>query len=111
MSETTGKTVVSLLENHVDHVITTVKNLRDEKHELEAEIVRLNNDVIQRDAKIQELENLNADLRDEAEKEREEIRQQLKGLMSGLKDPDAETENASETPEENEAEVMFKANS
>ena len=52
MSEATGKNVVSLLEEHVDLAISTVKKLRDEKLELEAEIARLNSDVLQRDAKV-----------------------------------------------------------
>ncbi len=117
MSETTGNTVVSLLEQHVDHAISTVKKLREDKLELEAEITRLNNDVIQRDAKIQELEKLNSDMREAselariaAEEEREGIRKHLEGLMAGLAEPEATSENADETSDNNEAEVMFKAN-
>ncbi len=117
MSETTGKTVVTLLEEHVDHAISTVKKLREEKFELEAEIARLNSDVIQRDAKIEDLEKLNSDMREAselarlaAEKEREEIRQQLTGLMAELAEPEGIEENSDETSQSNEAEVMFKAN-
>lgn len=117
MSETTGNTVVSLLEQHVDHAISTVKKLREDKLELEAEITRLNNDVIQRDAKIQELEKLNSDMREAselarlaAEEEREGIRKHLQGLMAGLAEPEGASENADETSDNKEAEVMFKAN-
>lgn len=117
MSETTGKNVVSLLEEHVDLAISTVQNLRDEKVKLETEIARLNSDVLQRDAKIQELEKLNSDLKEASElarlaseEERAEIRQQLEGLMAGLAEPDRTAANASEKPGKTENEVMFKAN-
>lgn len=117
MSETTGNTVVSLLEEHVDHAISTVKKLREDKLELEAEITRLNNDVIQRDAKIEELEKLNSDMREAselarlaAEEEREGIRKHLEGLMAGLAEPEGTAESVDETSENKEAEVMFRAN-
>ena len=110
--------MVSLLEEHVDLAITTVKKLRDEKLELEAEIARLNSDVLQRDARIQELENLNSDLREASEltrlateEERAGIRRQLEGLMTGLVEPDGTSEDTDETSENSETEVMFKANS
>ena len=117
MSETTGKNVVSLLEEHVDHAISTVKKLRDEKLELEAEIARLNSDVIQREARIQELETLNNELREASElarlateEERSDIRKQLEELMSGLAEPEATSENSGESPTNTEAEVEFTAN-
>ncbi len=116
MSETTGKNVVSLLEEHVDLAIKTVKKLRDQKLELEAEIARLNSDVIQRDARIQELENLNSEMREAAEltrtnteDERAEIRRQLEGLMEGLAEPDETSESTDDTPDKDEVEVKFKA--
>lgn len=118
MSETTGKNVVSLLEEHVDLAISTVNKLRDEKLELETEIARLNSDVLQRDARIQELENLNSELREASElarlateEERAGIRKQLEGLMAGLNEPDGASESADETSEDSEAEVTFRANS
>lgn len=117
MSETTGKNVVSLLEEHVDLAISTVKKLRDEKLQLETEIERLNSDVMQRDARIQELEQLNSEMREEAEltrlateEERTGIRRQLEGLMAELKEPDGTSENADETESDTEAEVTFTAN-
>ena len=116
MSETTGKNVVSLLEEHVDHAISTVKKLREEKLALEAEIVQLNSDVNQRDARIQELEDLNSEMREASElarvaseKEREEIRKQLTGLMAGLAEPEEAEEKSDETAENDEAGVVFKA--
>ena len=115
MSETTGKNVVSLLEEHVDHAISTVKRLRDEKLELEAEISRLNSDVIQRDARIQELENLNSEMleaselaRQATEEERAGIRRQLEGLMEGLSEIDGDSENATESENSTEGELTFK---
>ncbi len=117
MSETTGENVVSLLEEHVDLAISTVKALRDEKLALEAEIARLNSDVIQRDARIQELENLNSEMREASEltrltteEERAGIRKQLEGLMAGLNEPDGTSENADESEENVENELTFKAN-
>ncbi|MCE2403488.1 hypothetical protein J4G08_21810 [Candidatus Poribacteria bacterium] len=118
MTEATGKNVVSLLEEHVDLAISTVKKLRDEKLELEAEIARLNSDVLQRNAKIQELENLNSDLREASElarlateEERAGIRQQLEGLMAGLVEPDVTSEATDATASNSEDEVLFKAQS
>jgi predicted nucleic acid-binding Zn-ribbon protein len=118
MTEATGKNVVSLLEEHVDLAISTVKKLRNEKLELEAEVARLNSDVLQRDAKIQELESLNSDLRETSElarlateEERAGIRKQLEGLMAGLNEPDGTSGDTDETSEKSETEVMFKANS
>lgn len=118
MSETTGKNVVSLLEEHVDLAISTVKTLRDEKLALEAEIARLNSDVIQRDARIQELENLNSEMREASElarlateEERAGIRRQLEGLMAGLNEPEGTSENADESENNAENELTFKASS
>ena len=117
MSETTGKNVVSLLEEHVDHAISTVKTLRDEKLELQAEIARLNSDVIQRDAKIQELETLNNEMQEASElarlateEERSGIRRQLVDLMQGLAEPESTSEKNDETSTNSEAEVEFTAN-
>ncbi len=116
MSETTGKNVVSLLEEHVDLAISTVKKLRDEKLALEAENARLNSDVVQRDAKIQELENLNSELKETSElarlateEERAGIRKQLEGLMAGLAEPDGTSGATDATSRSSEDEVMFKA--
>lgn len=110
MSETTGKNVVSLLEEHVDHVISTVKTLRDDKLQLEVEIARLNSDLIQRDARIQELETQNNELREASEEERTRIRKQLEELMDGLAEPDATSDDSDESPTNTEAEVKFTAN-
>lgn len=91
MSESFEQNIVSLLEDHVELAISTVQKLRAEKLELEAEIARLNNDVLQRDAKIQELETHNSELEEELNlerlattQERSEIRERLEGLMAVL---------------------------
>ena len=95
MSESFEQSIVSLLEDHVELAISTVQKLRAEKLELEAEIARLNNDVLQRDAKIQELETHNSELAEELNleklattQERSEIRERLEGLMAVLETPD-----------------------
>lgn len=110
MSETTGKNVVSLLEEHVDRAISTVKNLRDEKLELEAEIARLNSDVIQRDEKIQELETHINEMQEESEEERTGIRRQLEELMECFAEPESTSEKTDGTPTNTEVEVEFSAN-
>ncbi len=91
MSEAFEQSIVALLEERVELAISTVQQLRAEKLELEAEIARLNNDVLQRDARIQELEDLNGDLtaeldseRSATSEERSEIRERLAGLMDVL---------------------------
>ena len=85
------QSIVSLLEERVELAISTVQQLRADKLELEAEIARLNSDLLQRDAQIQDLEDRNSDLREEldserlaASDERSEIRERLEGLMDVL---------------------------
>jgi len=85
------QSIVSLLEERVELAISTVQQLRTEKLELEAEIARLNSDLLQRDAQIQDLEDRNSDLREELDaeraatsNERSEIRERLEGLMDVL---------------------------
>ena len=53
MSDALEQSIVSLLEERVELAISTVQELRAEKLELEAEIARLNSDLLQRDAQIQ----------------------------------------------------------
>ena len=110
MSEVTDQSIVSLLEERVELAISTVQALRTEKLELEAEIARLNNDLLQRDAQIQDLEDHNSDLRAELDSERaatsderSEIRERLEGLMDVLIDSD-------ESPIDTVHEVTFEAN-
>jgi len=85
------QSIVSLLEERVELAISTVQQLRTDKLELEAEIARLNGDLLQRDAQIQDLEDRNSDLREELDaeraatsNERSEIRERLEGLMDVL---------------------------
>ena len=114
MSETSGKNVVSILEEHVEHAISTVKTLRDQKLGLETEIARLNNDLMQRDAKIQELETQISEMketselaRQASEEERAGIRRQLEGLMQGLAEPDGNESQVEEILGNSENEVTF----
>ena len=95
MSESFEQNIVTLLEDHVELAISTVQQLRTEKLELEAEIARLNNDVLQCNAKIQELETRNSKLDEElnlerlgTSQERTEIRERLEGLMAVLSPSD-----------------------
>lgn len=100
MSETLEKNVVTLLEEHVEHAISTVQVLREEKRELEAEVERLNSDLQQRDARIQELESQKRNLEETAEQdrlateeERSGIRKKLEALMAGLEEPNEGSDN------------------
>ena len=103
------QSIVALLEERVELAISTVQRLRAEKLELEAEIARLNSDLLQRDAQIQDLEGRNSDLREEldsertsASDERSEIRERLEGLMDVLIASD-------EDPVNTEDEIIFEA--
>lgn len=91
MSESFEQSIVSLLEEHVELAISTVQQLRAEKLDLEADIARLNSDVLQRDAQIQELENRNSELNEELNlerstttQERADVRERLESLMDVL---------------------------
>ena len=104
MSESFEQSIVSLLEEHVELAISTVQQLRAEKLDLEAEIARLNSDVLQRDAQIQELENRNSDLNAELDlersttaQERADVRERLENLMDVLA---ASNESATDTGDE-----------
>lgn len=110
MSETFEQSIVSHLEEHVELAISTVQKLRAEKLELEAEIARLNNDVLQRDTKIQALETHNSELEEElnlerlsTSQERSEIKERLEGLMNVLA-----ASNETEEPETGD-EIAFTA--
>ena len=110
MSETFEQSIVSHLEEHVELAISTVQKLRAEKLELEAEIARLNNSVLQRDTKIQELETHNSDLEEElnlerlgTSQERSEIKERLEGLMNVLA-----ASNETEAPDTGD-EIAFTA--
>ena len=94
------QSIVSLLEERVELAISTVQQLRTNKLELEAEVARLNNDLLQRDAQIQDLEDRNSDLREELDaertatsNERSEIRERLEGLMDVLIASDEDSED------------------
>lgn len=111
MSESPEKNVVALLEEHIELAIATVQKLRAEKLELEAEIARLNSDVLQRDAQIQELETRNSNLSEAyelekltAQEERAGIRQRLEELMAVLADTSEAGENAAAASVDEEAE-------
>lgn len=111
MSESPEKNVVALLEEHIELAIATVQKLRAEKLELEAEIARLNSDVLQRDAQIQELETRNNNLSEAyelekltAQEERAGIRQRLEELMAVLADTSEAGENAAAASVDEEAE-------
>ena len=109
MSDALEQSIVSLLEERVELAISTVQQLRTEKLELEAEVARLNSDLLQRHAQIQDLEDRNSDLSDELDAERaatsderSEIRERLEGLMDVLITSD-------EDPVGTEDEIDFKA--
>ena len=110
MAESLEQSIVSLLEEHVELAISTVQELRADKLELEAEIARLNNEVVQRDAHIQKLEDRNSDLEEELNlerlaisQERTDVRERLEGLMDVLAASNETNTNTEETAAEAEA--------
>ncbi len=110
------KGIVSLLEEHVEFVISTVQQLRTAKLQLEAKIARLNSDLLQRDPEIQDLEDRNSDFREKLDAERiaiseehSEIRERLEASMDVLiaSDEDREVEiNFEVAPDESDAETV-----
>lgn len=113
MSESFEQSIVSLLEEHVELAISTVQQLRAEKLDLEAEIARLNSDVLQRDAQIQDLENRNSELEGELDlersttsQERADVRERLESLMDVLA-----ASNESATDIDTDDEIAFTAQS
>ncbi|MCE2415178.1 hypothetical protein J4G07_14360 [Candidatus Poribacteria bacterium] len=111
MSDALEQSIVSLLEERVELAISTVQELRAEKLELEAEVARLNSDLLQRDAQIQDLEDRNTDLTEELDSERasvsderSEIRERLEGLMDVLVASD-------ESPVDTSDEITFETES
>ncbi len=119
MVESLEQSIVSLLEEHVELAISTVQELRANKLELEAEVARLNSDVVQRDANIQELEQLNSDLEEELNlerlaiaQERADVRERLEGLMNVLASSSeavTETRTVVETEADTHPEIVFTA--
>ena len=117
MTESLEQSIVSLLEEHVELAISTVQELRANKLELEAEIARLNSDVVQRDAHIQELEQRNSRLEEELNlerlaiaQERADVRERLEGLMNVLASSSevvTETRTAVETEADTHPEIDF----
>ena len=110
MSDTFEQSIVSLLEEHVEHAITTVQQLGEQKLQLETEIASLNSAVAQRDAQIQELENEYLALQEELDNERSstsversKIRERLVGLMDALN-----TSEASHGSTETESVIDFE---
>ena len=115
MTESLEQSIVSLLEEHVELAISTVQELRANKLELEAEIARLNSDVVQRDAQIQELEQRNSQLEEALHlerlavaQERTDVRERLEGLMNVLAaSNEAETRTVAETETDTGPELDF----
>jgi predicted nuclease with TOPRIM domain len=117
MAESLDQSIVSLLEEHVELAVSTVQELRANKLELEAEIARLNSDVVQRDAHIQELEQRNSRLEEELHlerlaisQERADVRERLEGLMNVLASSNetaTETRTAIETEADTGPEIDF----
>ncbi len=106
MAESLEQSIVSHLEEHVELAISIVQELRADKLELEAEVARLNNEVVQRDAQIQRLEERNRDLEEELNlerlaiaQERTDVRERLEGLMDVLAASDEAEVEAETGPE------------
>jgi len=110
------ETVLAPLEQGVENIINQIQQLRQGKQDLESQMTQLSDELGQRDKKIEqletqvaqleyaesELETLNAkreDERQEAERERAEIRIRLEGIIELLNGFTDKSETADIAPE------------
>jgi len=121
MLEELRENVLSLLEERVEHAISTIQTLRADKLSLESQIEQLRSELKQQEERIQELENRNEELqrfeselkqvqeeregeRQEVDREKMEIRDRLEGLMTMLntvnEHQDASASDQSDIPED-----------
>ena len=103
MSTTIEESIVSVLDDHVERAISTVQQLRANKLELEAEVARLQNVVLERDRRIQELEGDLEFERLASSEERADIQERLAGLMAVLEPSETSSEGVVDFEEATEA--------
>ena len=107
LEEQQGNDMLGLLEDRIEQSINLIHRLRQDKSALEEEVDRLQDEIRQRDLKVQEIEAQNDSLKDteaelyqlkvkqtetqeETEREKKELRSRLKGIMELLDEVNSE---------------------
>ena len=119
LEEQQGNDMLGLLEDRIEQSINLIHRLRQDKSALEEEVDRLQDEIRQRDLKVQEIEAQNDSLKDteaelyqlkvkqtetqeETEREKKELRSRLEGIMElldGVNSEDTPGDTLEDTPE------------
>ena len=120
LEEQQGNDMLGLLEDRIEQSINLIHRLRQDKSALEEEVDRLQDEIRQRDLKVQEIEAQNDSLKDteaelyqlkvkqtetqeETEREKKELRSRLEGIMElldGVNSEDTLEDTLEDAPEE-----------
>ena len=118
LEEQQGNDMLGLLEDRIEQSINLIHRLRQDKSALEEEVDRLQDEIRQRDLKVQEIEAQNDSLKDteaelyqlkvkqtetqeETEREKKELRSRLEGIMElldGVNSEDTLEDTLEDTP-------------
>ena len=118
LEEQQGNDMLGLLEDRIEQSINLIHRLRQDKSALEEEVGRLQDEIRQRDLKVQEIEAQNDSLKDteaelyqlkvkqteaqeETEREKKELRSRLEGIMElldGVNSEDTLEDTLEDTP-------------
>ena len=120
LEEQQGNDMLGLLEDRIEQSINLIHRLRQDKSALEEEVDRLQDEIRQRDLKVQEIEAQNDSLKDteaelyqlkvkqtetqeETEREKRELRSRLEGIMElldGVNSEDTLEDTLEDAPED-----------
>ena len=120
LEEQQGNDMLGLLEDRIEQSINLIHRLRQDKSALEEEVNRLQDEIRQRDLKVQEIEAQNDSLKDteaelyqlkvkqtetqeETEREKKELRSRLEGIMElldGVNSEDTLEDTLEDAPED-----------
>ena len=120
LEEQQGNDMLGLLEDRIEQSINLIHRLRQDKSVLEEEVDRLQDEIRQRDLKVQEIEAKNNSLKDteaelyqlkvkqtetqeETEREKKELRSRLEGIMElldGVNSEDTLEDTLEDAPED-----------
>ncbi len=120
LEEQQGNDMLGLLEDRIEQSINLINRLRQDKSALEEEVDRLQDEIRQRDLKVQEIEAQNDSLKDteaelyqlkvkqtetqeETEREKKELRSRLEGIMElldGVNSEDTLEDTLEDAPED-----------
>ncbi len=120
LEEQQGNDMLGLLEDRIEQSINLIHRLRQDKSALAEEVDRLQDEIRQRDLKVQEIEAQNDSLKDteaelyqlkvkqtetqeETEREKKELRSRLEGIMElldGVNSEDTLEDTLEDAPED-----------